>query len=87
MHSSIKFQFPFWWPSLVTALDTLSLLNFDPREQAIARALDWFLANQSADGLWEIGYGSGRNIQSMRRWVGLAICRLLKRFSEMEGKA
>ncbi len=83
----LKFQFPFWWPSLVTALDTLSLLNFDPQDQAIARALEWFLANQSADGLWEIGYGSGRNIQSMRRWVGLAICRLLKRFSEMEGKA
>ena len=82
-----KFQFPFWWPSLVTALDTLSWLDFDPNDQAIARALDWFRANQSADGLWEIGYGSGRNIQTMRHWVGLAICRVLKRFFEMEVKS
>jgi len=75
-----KFQFPFWWPNLLTALDTLYSLNFNSQDHDIARGLDWFLTNQSADGLWEIGYGSGRNIQAMRRWVGLAICRVLKRF-------
>ena len=80
----LKFQYPFWWPNLLTALDTLSWLNFDRRDQDIARGLDWFLANQSPDGLWEIGYGSGRNIRSMRCWIGLAICRVLKRFYENE---
>ena len=80
----LKFQFPFWWPSLVTALDTLSWLNFHRQDQAITRGLDWFLANQSADGLWETGYGCGKNTQAMRRWVGLAVCRVLKRFFEFE---
>jgi hypothetical protein len=75
-----KFQYPFWWPNLLTALDTLSWLSFDRQDPPIARGLDWFLANQSADGLWEIGYGSGRNIQAMRHWVGLAVCRVLKQF-------
>jgi hypothetical protein len=80
----LKFQYPFWWTNLLTALDTLSWVDFDRQDTDIMRGLDWFLANQSPDGLWEIGYGSGRNIQSMRRWVGLAVCRVLKRFFEKE---
>jgi hypothetical protein len=79
-----KFQFPFWWPSLVTALDSLSWLGFDRHDNDIARGLDWFLANQSSDGLWETGYGKGREAARMRRWVGLAICRTLKRFFSKE---
>ena len=80
----LKFQFPFWWPSLVTALDTLSRLDFDRKEEQIARGLTWFRENQSMDGLWATGYGSGRKAEGMRRWVGLAVCRVLKRFFEKE---
>lgn len=80
----LKFQFPFWWPSLVTALDTLSRLGFDRNDAQIARGLDWFVENQSADGLWGTGYGSGKKAEGMRRWVGLAICRVLKRFCDKE---
>ncbi len=76
----LKFQFPFWWPNLVTALDTLSRLGFDPQDQDIARGLGWFAENQAADGLWETGYGSGRRAEGMRRWVGLAVCRILMRY-------
>jgi hypothetical protein len=75
----LKFQFPFWWTSLVTALDTLSLLGFERQDKDIARGLAWFTENQSTDGLWGTGYGSGRNAESMRHWVGLAICRVLRR--------
>jgi hypothetical protein len=75
-----KFQFPFWWPNLLTALDSLAYLGFDRQDKDIARGLAWFAKNQSADGLWETGYGSGRNAERMRHWVGLAICRLLRRF-------
>ena len=68
----LKFQFPFWWPNLLTALDTLSWLHFTRQDGDIARGLDWFLANQSADGLWEIGYGSGKNIHTaIQRPFGL----------------
>jgi hypothetical protein len=80
----LKFQFPFWWTSLVTALDTLSHLGFDQQDKDIARGLDWFMKNQEADGLWDTGYGSGRKAEGMRHWVGLAICRILKRFFEKE---
>ena len=80
----LKFQFPLWWPNLVTALDSLSQLGFDRQDRDIARGLDWFIINQSADGLWETGYASGRGAEAMRLWVGLAICRVLKRFFEKE---
>ena len=58
-----KFQFPFWWTNLLTALDTLFWLGFDRGDTDVARGLDWFLSNQSADGLWETGYGSGSRSQ------------------------
>jgi hypothetical protein len=76
----LKFQFPFWWTSLLTALDTLSWLGFDQQDTDVAQGLHWFLSNQLADGLWETGYGSGRRAQQNRCWVGLAACRVLKRF-------
>jgi hypothetical protein len=78
----LKFQYPFWWPNLLTALDTLFWLGFDRQDYDIARGLAWFVENQSGDGLWETGYGSGRNAERMRRWVGLAICRVLRRYFE-----
>jgi len=81
----LKFQFPFWWPNLVTALDTLCRLGFDRRDEQVARGLEWFTANQSEDGLWETGYGSGKGARAMRAWVGLAICRVLKRFTDPKG--
>ena len=80
----LKFQFPFWWPSLVTALDTLSWSGVERQDKGIARGLAWFSENQSADGLWGTGYGSGRKAEGTRRWVGLAACRVLKRFLDKE---
>ena len=79
----LKFQFPFWWLSLLTALDSLSWLGFDRQDADIARGLDWFFSNQSEDGLWETGYGSGKGAQGNRHWVGLAVCRVLKRWRSM----
>jgi hypothetical protein len=75
-----KFQFPFWWSNLLTALDSLSLINFDRSDEDIQAALAWFSENQEPDGLWPTGYGVGRKAESNRRWVGLAVCRMLKRW-------
>jgi hypothetical protein len=77
-----KFQFPFWWPNLVTVLDTLSRMGFEQQDKDISKGLDWFISNQSPDGLWDTGYKHGENATRMRRWVGLAICRVLKRIYE-----
>jgi hypothetical protein len=73
----LKFQFPFWWTSLLTALDTLAKLGFNARDADIARGVDWFVSHQEKDGLWPTGYGSGKKAEANRRWVGLAVCRML----------
>lgn len=75
----LKFQFPFWWNSLLSALDTLVNLGFSCQDGDIARGLDWFVAHQEQDGLWPTGYGSGKQAEGNRRWVGLAICRVIKK--------
>ena len=74
----LKFQFPFWWTNILTGLDTLARLGFTKRDPDVARALDWFLSHQDKDGMWPTGYGSGFMARANRRWVALAICRVLK---------
>ncbi len=76
----LKFQYPFWWTSLLTALDTLCYLGFDRRDGEIEQGLAWFITNQSPDGLWDPGYGSGKRAEGNRRWVGLAACRAIKSY-------
>ena len=76
----LKFQYPFWWTSLQTALDTLSRLGFDRSDPDIQKGLEWFVANQEEDGLWPTGYGSGKKSETNRCWVGLAVCRLFTHF-------
>jgi hypothetical protein len=76
----LKLQFPFWWTTLLTALDTLARLGFGKEDPDVARGLEWFLTNQAEDGLWGTGYGSGPRAEENRRWVGLAACRALKAF-------
>jgi hypothetical protein len=76
----VKFQYPFWWTSLVSCLDSLARIGFQGQDQDISRGLDWFILHQEEDGLWPTGYGSGRKAAQNRHWVGLAICRVLKHF-------
>jgi hypothetical protein len=75
-----KFQFPFWWSNLLTALDSLAKMGFKREDEEIAQGLTWFIENQEADGLWPTGYGSGGKAEANRRWVGLAICRMLSSY-------
>jgi hypothetical protein len=78
----LKLQFPFWWTSLLTALDSLYWLGFKHGDGEVARGLAWFQVSQSSDGLWGTGYGSGKGAQANRHWVGFAVCRVIKRFME-----
>jgi len=78
----LKFQFPFWWTNLLTALDTLFWLGFRRDDKEIASGLAWYQGNQSSDGLWETGYGSGKGAEENRLWVGLAVCLMLKNYKE-----
>jgi len=76
----LKFQFPFWWPNLLTGLDLLSRVGLQATDYDIRLGLEWFFIHQESDGLWPTGYDSGQNAPANRRWVGLAVCRMLKNF-------
>ena len=75
-------RFAFWWPNLLTALDSLSPLGFTKDDPDIIKGLQWFIDNQQPDGLWKLE--SGKEIKSRdaedRYWLGLEICRMLKRY-------
>jgi hypothetical protein len=79
-------RFAFWWPNLVTALDSLSKIGFTGDDPDIEAALDWFVEHQEPDGLWNLTYVEGKQVtdneanRERRLWLGLQISRVLKRF-------
>jgi hypothetical protein len=75
-----KFQYPFWWGNLLTALDSLSELGFSAKDPDIRKGLEWFWENQLPTGFWPTGYGKGSRTDVNQAWVTLAVCRMLKRF-------
>jgi hypothetical protein len=78
-------RFVQWWPNLLMALDSLSLMGFPKDDLDIAGGLDWFVANQQDDGLWNVSYKQGDKFRGTtkereeRLWVSLAVCRVLRR--------
>lgn len=74
-------RFVFWWTNLLTALDSLFLLGFTKDDPDIKKGLDWFIDNQQPDGLWKLE--NDKNIkpkdEEARQWLGLNICRVLKK--------
>jgi hypothetical protein len=79
-------RFMFWWPNLITALNSLSLMEFSKDDPDIKRALHWFIDNQEPNGLWRITYAKrvveNEKTKERKLWVSLAICRIFKRFYE-----
>ncbi len=78
----VRFQFPFWWTNLVSALDTLSAMGFAAEDPDSHRAIDWLAGHQEPDGLWKTSYSRLHRSPEKRQtrlWVSLAICRILKR--------
>jgi len=79
-------RFLFWWPNLLTALDSLSRMGFTKDDPDIRRGLEWFVDHQESDGLWKVTYVEGEKISENERnrerrlWVSLSICRIFKRF-------
>jgi hypothetical protein len=75
-------RFAFWWPNLLTALNSLSFLGFTKDDFDIKKGLDWFIENQQKDGLWKLE--SNKSIKTSesedRHWLGLAICKVIKSY-------
>ncbi|MDD1725682.1 MAG: hypothetical protein LUQ34_02220 [Euryarchaeota archaeon] len=82
-------RFVFWWPNLLTAMESLALFEFTAADPDIKKGLIWFLENQQKDGLWECAYDRRRSIQKScplieRLWISLRICRMFKQFLDAE---
>jgi len=82
----VRFQFPFWWNNLVSALDSISLIGISKDDEDIAKVVDWLIEHQEPEGLWNTSYstihraGKGKRSRETALWISLAICRILKRF-------
>jgi hypothetical protein len=82
-----KFEFPFWWTNILTALDTLSLVGYPRQDEDIQKALRWLVDNQQPNGLWKTSYEQAKHKEPTAKereamlWVSLAVCRVLKRFA------
>lgn len=76
----VKFEYPYWWTTLLSSLDSLYDLGFGINDKHIEKAIEWLLINQKEDGLWGNIPTKG-NIDKYkleRAWVSYDICRLLK---------
>ncbi len=84
----VRFEYPFWWNNLVSALDSLAKMGYSSQDPQINRAIHWLIENQQPDGLWKINYFSNApeknsaKVSEMKLWVTLAICRILKQFTD-----
>nr|MDO8079240.1 hypothetical protein [Candidatus Freyarchaeota archaeon] len=75
-----KFTFPFWFTDLLSSLDSLSSLGFTIDEPQIDKAIEWLITRQKENGLWELKLLKAKSDKDLNLWIGLIICRLLKRF-------
>ncbi len=79
----VRFQFPYWWNTLVSALDMVSLIGLGMEEEPIENAVAWLIDHQQQDGLWKLSYSGIHKSESKttdgRLWISLCICRVLER--------
>ncbi len=88
----LRFEYPFWWNNLVSALDSLSLMGIGKDDEQIRMALDWLVDHQQPGGLWKVSYALPDEVekdtpkaQAMKLWISLAICRVFKRYEDCRG--
>jgi len=77
----VRFNFPFWYTDLISALDTLARLGFSSKDSRIAKGLSWLADEQQRNGLWTLRLLKGRNKDILQLYLALAICRIFKRFA------
>ncbi|MGZ6005565.1 MAG: prenyltransferase/squalene oxidase repeat-containing protein [Candidatus Saccharimonadales bacterium] len=75
----LRFTFPFWFTDLISATDSLSKLGISKNENHIHKAVQWFTANQRADGLWQLKTLKNQKKFNTDLWISISICRVLKR--------
>jgi hypothetical protein len=75
-------RFTFWWPNLLTALESLRPFRFSINDPDIKKGLDWFVENQQPDSLWKIEQDKETKDSQKedQLWLSLRICRMLKKY-------
>ena len=73
-----KVTFPFWFTDIVTALDTLSRMEWS-MEPAIAAAIDRLRRRRRKDGTLLLKIVRGK-LPDLPWWICLAICRSCQRW-------
>ena len=76
-----KFSYPFWFTDLLSALDSLSFLNFTPENPQIKNGLNWLTERQEETGGWSLSLLRAKD-KDLPLWIGLAICKVFKRFCQ-----
>lgn len=80
----VRFEYPYWWNHLISALDTVSMIGLTRANEKVAQGLCWLAANQQPDGLWKVTYAHEDAHQTaitrnQQLWITLAACRVFKR--------
>lgn len=75
-----KYSYPFWWTDLISALDSLSLLNFSYDHPDIHSALNYFRENQNKDASWDFYILKGKSFPHLHWWLHYHLCLIFKRF-------
>jgi hypothetical protein len=82
--ASYWIRFLFWWPNLITALDSLSLMGYSKDDPDIKKALTWLVEHQLPNGLWKLTYAKDSKESAKaageQLWLTLAVARMFKRF-------
>ena len=80
-------RFAFWWSNILTAMESLKLLEFNKDNPDIRRGIVWFIDHQQPTGLWKLSYFPDKTMKKTKKnredqaWISLRICRLLKQLS------
>lgn len=82
----LKFTYPFQFTDLLTSLDSLGKMGCSADDPQIARAIGWFRDRQKPDGSFALTMCRGLSDKRLPRWLGLAVCRALLRFSTIRAR-
>jgi hypothetical protein len=74
-----KTSFPFWFTDIVSALDSLSCLQFSKEHPRIQKGLNWLKERQTEDALFDLKVVRAGKKSLVKYWVTLAICRIFNR--------
>jgi len=72
-----RVSYPFWFTDIISAMDSLSLIEIKKSNPHIQDGLDFLIKKQNNKGLFDLKIVRGSD-KDLKYWICLAICRLFK---------